>query len=157
MLQVRRLIFVLALLPTPVAGQRSSAPDLQPEARVRVMRASPDDAWLTGRLQQLTTDTLTLRVRDDVRALPLAEVQHLQASRGRKRTLWAAGGALTGAVAGVVYSRATLDDDPADIGGVQNSAEGVANTLTGALFGAVIGYFVAPERWRAVTLPLRGD
>lgn len=155
--QFRRLLVVLALLPAPVAAQRSNTADIQPEARVRIMRASPDDAWLTGRVQQLTTDTLTLRVRGDVRALPLAELQRVEASRGRRRTLWAAGGALAGATAGVVYSRATLDDDPADIGGVQNSAEGLANTLTGALFGAVIGYFVAPERWRSVPLPLRGD
>jgi hypothetical protein len=121
------------------------------------MTESSADAWLTGRVQQLARDTLTLRVHDDMRVLPLAELQRLEASRGRNRRLWAAGGALAGATAGVVYSRATLDDDPADIGSVQNTAEGLANTLTGALFGAVIGYFVAPERWRPVALPERGD
>jgi hypothetical protein len=58
-----------------------------------------------------------------------------------------------GFVAGVVYSRATLDDDPADIGSVQNAAEGLANTILAMLVGGGAGYFIAPERWTHAPLP----
>ena len=148
------LVLSLIVLSPTVLGAQQSAVPLEPEARVRLLAAPPAETWLRGRVQSVTADTLTLRTSGSVQAVPLAGVRQLEVSRGRNRLLWTLGGVAVGAVGGILYTRATDEDDPADIGGASGTAEGVGNTVVGMLAGGLAGFFVAPERWRALRLPL---
>jgi hypothetical protein len=146
---------VLAVLCTaPLRAQGTESPDVAPGERVRVSLLE-EGPRLAGRLHSLGADSLLLQVGGEPapRLLPLAAVQRLEVSRGRPRALWTLLGALGGATAGVLYTRATGESDPADIGGVQGTADGIANTLTGMLAGAALGWLIAPERWSTVPLP----
>jgi hypothetical protein len=147
---------LLWCLPVAVGAQQAPAA-LQRDARIRVLPALPADDWVVGRVDTYTPEAITLRTGGGSPiAVSMNGVRRLEVSRGRNRLAWTAGGAAAGAVAGIVLTRATRTDDPADIGGVRGTADGIANTLVGMLAGAVLGYFVAPERWRAVSLPVSG-
>lgn len=146
-------LILLLLAPAALTAQSGfSSPLLRPDARVRVRLLPEPAGWTVGRVQSVAADTLTLR-EAAVTAVPLATIDRLEVSRGRARMRWTLGGMGVGMIAGIIYSRATLDDDPADIGGVQNTADGVANTILAMLMGGVAGYFIAPERWTHVALP----
>lgn len=147
-------VLLLLLVPPAASGQATTAPALQlrPDARVRLELQPPAAERFTARFVALQGDTLMLREAASP-VVPLSTVQRLEVSRGRTRGRWLLLGAGVGLVGGVVYSRATLDDDPADVGGVQNTADGVANTILGMLLGGGAGYLLAPERWSEVPLP----
>lgn len=143
-------LFLLLLVPAALAAQATPAsPLLSADARVRVRLLPEPTGWTVGRVRLLTPDSLLLRDAS-VTSIPLSSVERLEVSRGRARGRWVLIGTGVGMVAGIVYSRATLDDDPADIGGVQNAADGLANTILGMLMGGAAGYFLAPERWTHV-------
>ena len=143
-----RLALAAALVAAaPLAAQTDSArvQSLEPGSRVRVAVVGAD-GWSAGRLARVTADSLVLRPAE---ALPIRSIERLDVSAGRPRALWATGGAVAGVVVGILVTRA---DDPEgeDIGGLGTLANGIGNTIVGALTGAVIGYVVAPERWRPV-------
>lgn len=146
------LLLLLLLAPAALAAQTDNSRLLRPDARVRV-RLLPEPAdWTVGRVATIGGDTLVLRDAA-VAAIPLSTVERLEVSRGRARMKWTLLGMGAGMVAGIVYSRAVNEDDPADIGGVQGAADGVANTILGMLMGGGAGYILAPERWTPVALP----
>lgn len=147
------LLFCLFTVPTAVMAQEPApAPPLDLGARVRVWPVVPGTTSVQGRLQSVTPEAvaLTAGAANAPRSFELASLDRIDQSRGRNRWGWAGGGMLVGAVAGVIVARSTREDDPADIGGIQNTADGIASTITGAFFGGLLGYLVAPERWRTV-------
>ena len=153
---VLALAFLLA--SAPLAAQGEAAPRA-PEAgaRVRVSLLAPPPERMVGRLRLLSPDTLVVGLgggQADL-SLPLASVASLERSRGRPRLLWTVLGTVAGAGAGVLAHRATREDDPADIGGLRGTADGLEKTLVGALAGGVLGFVLAPERWSRVPLPGR--
>jgi hypothetical protein len=150
---MRHYLLTIALLVTvvPAAAQSSAPlPPLDAATRVRVWSDGSDDA-LKGRVRAVTPLTLELSTGDtNPRVFQVSELERVDVSRGRNRWLWTGGGMLVGATAGVVLSRATNDDDSGPTDSLAETAEGVANTITGILVGGVVGFFVAPERWRNV-------
>jgi hypothetical protein len=147
------LLAVLCTAPLHAQGAESAAVAPGDRVRVSLMVESPR---LTGQLHSLGPDSLFLQVGREPapRLVTLSSMERLEVSRGRPRALWTLFGALGGATAGVLYTRATGESDPADIGGVQGTADGIANTLTGMLAGAALGWLIAPERWSSVPLPI---
>lgn len=146
----------VGVLTTPLSAQRQSGHDLvRPGARVRVITAPPATEWTTGRIETATADRLVVMTRAGSQEITLLDAQRLEIGRGRRRGLWTFGGVLAGALAGVVYTRATDSADPSDIGGVQGTADGIGNTIVGMVAGGAIGYLIAPQRWVHVPLPLR--
>ena len=140
------------MFPAVLAAQATPpSPLLRADARVRVRLLPEPGDWTVGRVRALTADSLLLQDAG-VPSVALSDVERLEVSRGRARGKWLLIGTGVGMVGGIVYSRATLDDDPADIGGVQNTADGLANTILGMLMGGAAGYFLAPERWTHVPL-----
>jgi hypothetical protein len=57
-------------------------------------------------------------------------------------------GLLAGATAGVLITR--LDGSEGDVTGLDVLAKGISYTFSGMLVGGIVGFFVAPERWRTV-------
>jgi hypothetical protein len=150
---MRSCLFVMCLLAAPaLAAAQSPAPvpDIEAGARVRIWSDSTAAA-LKARVQTVDPQERTIRVIDGStpQVLRLSELDRIDVSRGRNRWGWTAGGMLAGATAGVIISR--LDGDEGDVaGGLEETAEGLANTFAGALVGGVVGFLVAPERWRTV-------
>ncbi|HEY0672598.1 MAG TPA: hypothetical protein VGD27_10040 [Longimicrobiales bacterium] len=147
------LLFCLFTLPATVMAQEAApAPQLDPGARVRVWPVVPGTTSVQGRVQSVTPEAVALTGGDGnaPRSFELTTLDRIDQSRGRNRWGWTGGGILVGAVAGVVVARSTREDDPADIGGIQNTADGIATTITAAFFGGVLGFLVAPERWRTI-------
>ena len=151
------LLIAAAALPAQTSAQEqiSGQNPIRTGARVRMMPAAPATAWTTGRVDLATPETLRLTTRSGSQEVSLADAQRLEVSRGRRRALWTVGGVLVGAAAGVIYTRASNTEDPGDIGGIADVADGVGNTILGMVAGGAAGYFVAPERWFRVSLPLR--
>ena len=143
------VVLALLLVAPAVLAAQTPAPLLQADARVRVRLLPEPGGWTVGRIRAVTPDSLLLR-EAAVTSVPLSGVDRLEVSRGRARGRWVLLGTGVGMVAGIVYSRATLEDSPA--GGVQNAADGLANTILGMLMGGAAGYFLAPERWTHVPL-----
>ncbi|HEX8393972.1 MAG TPA: hypothetical protein VF665_16635 [Longimicrobium sp.] len=147
------LAFVAVLLCAgPVCAQRDSLPLAQVPLQSRV-RVDPEGGErVTGRL--LRTDSGRVVVNTGAAAaapFSVAALESMSVSRGRQRGLWTATGFFVGGAAGILYSRAQ-EQEPEDIGGVQGVADGIANTILGALIGGIAGFVLAPERWRAVAL-----
>jgi len=93
---------------------------------------------------------LTLQVTqgDTPQTLRLGELARIDLSRGKKRLGWTAMGLLAGATAGVLITR--LDGSEGDVTGLDVLAKGISYTFSGMLVGGIVGFFVAPERWRTV-------
>jgi hypothetical protein len=147
----------IAALLVCCAGPLSAQVDTLPAgARLRIsFPTASAEARLVGRLERVTADSLTVRVADGgSRALPVNGIERVELSRGRSRALWTGAGVAAGAVAGILVTRAG-NDEPEDIGGIGGVADGINNTLIGALAGGVLGFLLAPERWRQVHLSPR--
>jgi hypothetical protein len=131
---------------------------LTPGARVRV--SAPDllgPGALIGNVVALRGDTLVVRKADAGAAglhLPLARVERLEVSRGRRsRGTGAALGFLVGAAVGAAYGEAGhpgLGHTDISEGGETAIYAGV-----GGLLGAAIGAVLGGERWKRVPLPRR--
>lgn len=154
-MRVLAWLCALAMLCTaPLRAQRTESPAVAPGERVRVS-LMVEGPRLAGQVYSLGSQSLLLQVGDEPapRVLPVASIQSLEVSRGRPRASWTFLGAVLGATAGVIYTRASGEEsDPADIGGLYSTAEGVGNVVTGMLAGAVLGWLIAPERWSIVPL-----
>ena len=125
-----------------------SAQGVEPGMKVRVTGA--DGTRTTGRAVSLGGDRVGVQEAGADSVMVLAPDHAVEVSRGRNRALWTGVGVLAGATAGVLITRAQ-ESEPEDIGGLQRTADGLANTATGILVGGVLGFFLAPERWRRVT------
>lgn len=149
---MRQVLVVLFLSMVSAAVSAQSAPPLprlETDARVRIW-AESSESVLKARVRDITPETLAVAAgANEARVFRAADLERIDMSRGRNRWVWTLGGMLVGATAGVLISRA--DNDEGDmIGGIDETAEGLANTVTGALVGGAVGFFVAPERWRTV-------
>jgi hypothetical protein len=143
-------VLCLSMMSAAVSAQSvPPLPRLETDARVRVWSESSEGV-LKARVRNITPETLALSAgTNESRVFQAADLERIDLSRGRNRWVWTLGGMLVGATAGVIISRADNDDGDT-IGGIDETAEGLANTVTGALVGGAIGFFVAPERWRTV-------
>ena len=144
------VVFLLTLPAFAAAQSATSIPRIESGALVRIWTDTPDSAF-RGRLQSVDPQGVTVRLdRDESRHLLLSELDRIDVSRGRNRWVWTAAGTLVGATAGVVVSRADGGGEGNPVGSLDEVASGIANTISGALIGGVVGFFVAPERWRTV-------
>ncbi|HEY0809421.1 MAG TPA: hypothetical protein VGD49_04630 [Longimicrobiales bacterium] len=147
-----RLVIALFMSVIPavaVAQDVATVPQIEAGARVRIWTETLETPPLKARVQTAGSQNIavTTNAGSPPRILDVNAMQRIDVSRGRNRLVWSAAGMLLGATAGVLISRA--DGDEGDmIGGIDETAEGIGNTITGALVGGVVGFLVAPERWR---------
>jgi hypothetical protein len=123
--------------------------------RVRVTAAPMEWVPITGQLVGLTRDSLLVLHPRRPRSVSVAtsDLSTLEMSLGRARNRWTTMGAGAGAVAGIVLTRAVVETEPEDPVGVHGTADGIAYTMSGMVAGAVVGWVLAPERWRLARLP----
>lgn len=149
---MRHYLMAVALSVVPMYAAAQSGgplPPIETQTRVRVWTESTGEA-LKARVQTITPETLEVTGGSaSHRVFHVETLDRIDVSRGRNRWAWSAGGVLLGATAGVLISRAD-NDEGSTVGGLDETAEGLANTLSGALVGGVLGFFVAPERWLTV-------
>jgi hypothetical protein len=152
------LVFVLCVLPVPVAAQ----PPVEVAMNQRVRVTTSDRGAVTGRLLAVTPDALQLltdSVPDPV-TIQRASVTRIDISRGRApRGAAARRGAIRGALIlgsiGAVSLALQHQEVQASTGGVSvphAAALGAwSGGLFGALFGAVVGAARAGERWEPIS------
>ncbi len=143
-------LLACAALAAPLQAQ-SDRLYLPTGTRVRVTTVA-DSQPFTGNLLRLTSDTLAVAAGSGnaLVQVPIGQVRSLDASAGRNRSGWAAGGALVGGlVGGVALGAVGGHDDPTGLGAAVGFSVGA---LLGIATGAIVGIVVAPERWRHVPL-----
>jgi|GEM_PF-4732418 len=158
---LRHLPLIIACLAVLAPAALDAQPTVRPGARVRLLVPSAD-TLMYGTVVALDSASLLLAPTPDSESLrvPLAALERLEVSRGRKPStlLGAAVGAVVGAGAGL--GAALLLTDPEDCefvcGAVQVGSAVIGGTL-GVGWGAVIGLQTprGPERWRPVPVPGR--
>lgn len=144
------IAIVLSVAPVHAAAQSGGPlPMIETQAKVRVW-ADSNAQSLKARVQSVSQESLEVSgAAAGPRVFHVSTLDRVDVSRGRNRWGWTAGGMLLGATAGVLITRA--GNDQGDVaGGLNGVAEGLANTASGALVGGVVGFFMAPERWRTV-------
>jgi hypothetical protein len=155
--QMRRAVLIgVVLAGVAWSGARAQAPaSVQPGQRVRVRSTIAYVREVTGVVQTIGPDTLL--VRDDDRsvatAIPLATVDRLQVSHGR-RSHWMTGAALgfgVGAATGAAIGAASGSDwlftssENAFLGAILFAPIGAAT-------GVLVGLMVKTERWETISL-----
>jgi len=150
-------------LATPAAFAASSAPHrsarvLAPGDSVRIVSAA---GRYSGAILRVTADTVVVRARGRIDAIPRGEVSSLErftgkSSRGRAILIGGgaglAGGALLGGIAGRLMGRIRCKpaDQPCTPGGHDSTIQG-AMLAEGALLGALVGAMFGPtfrrEHW----------
>jgi hypothetical protein len=76
-------------------------------------------------------------------AIPTASISRIDENRGRQRGLYAVIGAAAGMLVGGIAMAASIGDGD----GLAAAAGFTVGGLVGAVVGAPIGFFWAPERW----------
>jgi hypothetical protein len=147
---MRYLVLAIGLTVLPLCAYAQETTTAVPEVltgtRVRAWPAQGEA--LRARVHSWNDSTLKLQ-GSPPRQVHLEQLQRLDVSRGKNRLLWATGGLLVGATAGVLIARS--DGDEGDVAGaLDETAEGLANMISGGLIGGVVGFLVAPERWRTI-------
>jgi hypothetical protein len=140
-----KLSFAVAALATCCALPLSAQVRVRPlPAAGELIRVTPsgEPAW-TGTVAALGGDSLFLRTDTDAARLVLLSAQPLDIRRSR-REHWSGLGALAGAGAGLAASSLAGD-------------RSVLSTAGGAVIGGLLGFSVAPRRWRPlrITAPAR--
>lgn len=127
-----------------------------PGDRIRVTFPDANRPRLVGQLLERRGDTLVLRA-DDVgqpRVLSATEIRQLEVRIGQHRNVWKglAIGAGAGVALGALY--AALASDMESSGWTVKTSTGAvfaASTVSGALWGAVIGALIKSDRWAAAS------
>lgn len=140
---IAALVLVGVVQASPVLAQDAPAP--APGTRVRVTVPAVEDWPITGVLRRAGTDTLWLEREGIELAIPRAQIERFQVSRGR-RSHWFTGalvGGLVGAGAGAVpaigLAQAGYDD---------TEILAVAGFGIGAAAGGILGALIRSERWQ---------
>ncbi|HEX8393973.1 MAG TPA: hypothetical protein VF665_16640 [Longimicrobium sp.] len=151
-----RLLLCLALLvgASPALAQTAPLPadSVRPGLRVRVTMEF--DERTAGYVSRLDADSLVLSARGSAppAAFSAPAIRRLELSGGRDRRTWMLAGATAGTLAGLIWAEF---DRPSGDGGEEKIVMGVTRVgyaISGSLYGALAGWFGAPERWRAVNL-----
>jgi len=157
------LLGVLACLPLPSAARAqadSAAVVPGPVIDVPLVPAGTllrvTDAGGTqrlGRFWYLRSDTLWIISGEDDRAsVPLTGRERVEMTRGHRRERWSTGGMLVGAALGLLASQLNGSEDGPS-GSARNTSEAVYAAAGGGVIGGLAGWFLAPQRWRAVEVP----
>ena len=149
---------VVALLPCVASSAADAPPGPAPVSvgsRVRVT-SGPATPPTVGTVAALESGTLVLSIAglDVPLRVPVADIQTLEVSAGRKSQLWR--GALIGAAAGAIPGiLMTVGDYSDDVHGDDPSPAAVAaiGAAGGALVGAGIGWAIKSEQWRLAEVP----
>ncbi|HEX5727555.1 MAG TPA: hypothetical protein VFX98_18930 [Longimicrobiaceae bacterium] len=147
------LCLAAALGTPPAAAAAQAAPDTslaRPGTRMRV--TAPSGVRRQGRFWFLRGDTVWLLtgLKNDSLAVALAGGERIEVTPGRKREQWSAGCALLGGVLALLATQLAAED----VSGNQQAGEtgqAVVATAGGFITGGLLGWFIAPERWRTVT------
>lgn len=162
-IRVAGLVLSLVLASAvPGAAQERVPPVADSLARVRVIQGFVSPERLVGTLVSLDSQSVVVERRGRPVAIPLAQVELLQVSRGRRSAeSGARRGALFGALGGLalgvvafgwgVLTEARADEFP---GSVIADAP-ITFPLAGAVTGAAVGALSPGERWESVELPRR--
>lgn len=146
-------LLIVRLASVPLAAQQH--PDLVVGSRVRV--SVSDGRRLTGRVEQVTADTVVLLPEGQTAvSIPIAAMNHVDVSRGsesRGQSAWryAKWGAAIGAGSGAISLG--LQHDQVGDGSSVGSAVALgawSGMLFGGLIGAAIGTGHSGERWERV-------
>lgn len=157
MVAPRTILAVALLLAAPVDLVAQREPVVAPGDRVRVSAGGVFPGRLVGTVMSLTPDTFVLEIegRSQPLALPLASLETLQVSRGRK-SHWPEGaviGALAGAGIGTIVSYRFGFGCVAKIANRCVATGGwILGGLLGLLIGADIGASIKSDRWETVPL-----
>ena len=149
--RARSLIPVVLLL-TPAAASAQSAPRLEPGTRVRITLASPTLRRETGTVQALTDTTLQLSSGSASVAIPLARIERIERSAGRRRSLpGGIAGFVVGAAAGGAVGCLANSDDYGVFCGGQSDTKVAVGAAVGGIAGAALGAVLfGGERWTAI-------
>jgi hypothetical protein len=141
----------LVLFAAPLTAQLRPVPldSVHPGQKVRV--TTTDGARTGGRLAPAPADSIVLQNRRGTTtgAFSTAAVTRLQVSAGRARKESVLGGATAGVLLGVLYTElAPAPRDPV----LGKGFDRFSNSIVGAFYGAIAGWFLAPHHWRRVLL-----
>jgi hypothetical protein len=146
---------LVAFSPSPSHAQSvSSAVELQPGAKVRIVAPGIVAGRYVGTVLARTDDTLTLGSQN---ALPIkvaaSKIQSLEISHGKSRGDGAIRGMIWGTPIGLVLGLLLMDADEGcprcqpPQGPTSDAAALATGAVAGILWGAGIGALVGRERW----------
>ena len=140
---------VILLAPTLVSAQ--AAPRIEPGTRIRVTVANPYRREV-GLYRAITDTTLQLGAGATPVTIPLARIERIEQSAGRRRSLpgGIAGFVVGAAAGGAVGCLANSDDYGAFCGG-QSDTKVIVGAALGGIAGAALGAVLfGGERWTAI-------
>ena len=139
--------FFVLLAASTAAAQTATPIGVSVGQRVRVQAPTIFGDKRKGDVFGPVADTLFLKRREAVEAVPVSAITSLEVSRGRQRWLWGFLGATAGFFAGGLLGAQTYDTGESDIDGILASIAGAA---IGTVSGAIVGAVAAPERWKKI-------
>lgn len=151
------LVLALALCIVP-HDLRAQVSELQPGARVRITAPGIVAGRYAATVLTRTTDTV--RVSAPGKApfdIPVSRITALEVSRGNSRALGAGRGVLWGGGIGLALGLiiAATDDSSANYYALSAGETVAYSTVSGFVYGAIIGAIVGRERWEAFEMPVR--
>jgi hypothetical protein len=155
MRNLRALIAAAAIsLPATLSAQSGAAFSVSPGSRIRVTAPAVSSEPLYGHLVVLDGDSLVMVTPSPPRSLriDLATVNQVQVSAGHARLQWAGVGAIVGGLVGLIAG-AAAGGHADNTDGLGASIGGIVGGVGGIPIGAIVGAFVAPERWRTAWTP----
>lgn len=146
-------LFALGMAVPPAAAQQSSS--LTPGARLRVTLLGPGPRIQVGYLRAMDDSTLTLGTAGSATAIPLASIDHLELSRGRKLSVpGGVAGLLLGAAAGGTLGCLANKDSYGVFCAGQDDTKLIVGAVLGGAAGATLGALLfRRERWVLVSTP----
>ena len=162
MFRIPHIGCVLALLLAATAVQ-AQVPDLTRGARIRVAAPALGKRPVVAMYDTATVEWLAFRpaYTDTLARIPWAQIARLEVSAGRNTRRGRVLGALIGfgaTFAGGVLCLAICPTDPDDGANLAPVGGFLYGLIIGAPVGALIGGSrFAPERWRAIPVPVTSD
>ena len=150
------LAFALCIVPHDMRAQVS---EIQPGARVRITAPGIVAGRYASTVLTRTADTIRVGGPDKSPLdIPISRITSLEVSRGDSRALGAGRGVLWGGgiglAMGIILAAADESSSP-DYNGLGAGATVAYTTLSGVIYGAVIGAIVGRERWESFDIPVR--
>ena len=148
---MRSLPAALCILLAPTVASAQAAPRIETGTRIRVTAANPFRREV-GLYQAITDTTLQLSTGAASVTIPLARIDRIERSAGRRRSLpGGIVGFVIGAAAGGAAGCLTNSDDYGVFCGGQSDTKVVVGAALGGIAGAALGAVLfGGERWTAI-------
>lgn len=152
------IVLALALCIVP-HDMRAQVSEIQPGARVRITAPGIVAGRYAATVLGRTPDTIRVGAPDKSPLdIPVSRITSLEVSRGDSRALGAKRGVLWGGGIGLglgVILTAAEDSNSPTYNGFSDSENVAYATLSGVIYGAIIGAIVGRERWERFDMPVR--